>query len=70
MQFVGREEVTMVEEFTTQIDTALAEIEWLGDQCPFRIFVSEMNEALNGVELLADSVLEIDYQNRSVKITK
>ena len=70
MLFVGREEVMMVEEISTEIDTALAEIKWLDDKFLFRIFVSETDETLVGVELLANTLLEIDYKNRTVKITK
>ncbi|CAN5229631.1 hypothetical protein BH20ACI1_BH20ACI1_21020 [soil metagenome] len=68
--FVGREEVVMVEEISTEIDTAAAEVNWLGSNLLFHTFVSETDEALIGVEMLVDSILEIDYKNRSVKITK
>ena len=67
---LGPEEVTMVEEFSTEIDTALAKLDWLGEEVSLRIFVSETNDALIGVEMFADSVLEIDYKNLTVKITK
>lgn len=70
MLFVGREEVVMVEKISTEIDTASAEVNWLGSNSSFHVFVSETDEALLGVEMLVDSVLEINYKNRSVKITK
>ena len=38
---VGREEVDLVEGISAEIDTALAEIKWLGDEFSIRIFVSE-----------------------------
>lgn len=68
--FVGREEVVMVEGISTEIDTAAAEVKWLGNNLSFHTFVSETDEALIGVEMLVDSILEIDYKNRTVKITK
>ncbi len=68
--FVGREEVVMVGKISTEIDTAAAEVNWLGSDSSFHTFVSETDEALIGVEMLVDSILEIDYKNRTVKITK
>ena len=53
-----------------EVDTATAKIIWLGEEVSLTIFVSEMNEAIMGVEILADTILEIDYKNRTVKITK
>jgi clan AA aspartic protease len=70
MLFIGPEQVDLVEGISTEIDTALAEVDWLGDSFSIRIFVSETNEALIGVEMLIDSVLEIDYRTSIVKITK
>jgi hypothetical protein len=60
----------LVEEITTEIDTAIAEVKWLDDNFSVRIFVSETDEALLGVEMLIDAVLEIDYKNSTVRITK
>jgi len=70
MLFVGHEEVDLVEGISAEIDTALAEVKWLGDEFSIRIFVSETNEALIGAEMLVDTILEIDYINSTVKITK
>jgi clan AA aspartic protease len=70
MFFIGSEEIELVEEITAEIDTALADIKWLDEEFSARIFVSEADETLIGTEMLIDSVLEIDYQNRTVKITK
>ncbi len=70
MLFIGPEQVDLVEGISTEIDTALAEVDWLGDNFSIRIFVSETDEALIGVEMLIDSVLEIDYRTSIVKITK
>ena len=70
MFFVGREEVNLVEGISAEIDTALAEVKWLGDEFSIRIFVSEADEALIGVEMLIDTLLEIDYINSTVTITK
>ena len=70
MLFVGREEVVMVEKISTEIDTASAEVNWLGNNSSFHVFVSETDEALIGVEMLTDTILEIDYKNLTVKITK
>ncbi len=68
--FVGREEVVMVEEISTEIDTAAAEVNWMDSDLSIHIFVSETDEALIGVEMLVDSILEVDYKNQTVKITK
>lgn len=67
---VGDETFTAAEgnEFTAEM--GVAEIKWLGEISAFRVLVSEVGDALIGVELLADALLEIDYANRTVKITK
>ena len=70
MLFAGREEVVMVEENSIEIDTAIAETNRFGEQFSVRILVSETGEALIGTQMLDDSILEIDYKNRTVKITK
>ena len=46
------------------------EIKWLGNKFPITILVSETDECLIGTELLIDTILEIDYKNLTVKITK
>ncbi len=68
--FAGREEVVLVEEISAEIDTAITEAIWLDETFPIRILVSETNEALIGTQMLVDSILEIDYINSTVKITK
>jgi clan AA aspartic protease len=70
MLFVGSEEAERVEGITAEIETALAHIKWLGEEFSARIFVSETDEALVGTEMLADALLEINYKNSTVKITK
>lgn len=70
MRFVGKEEVTMVEDNTIYIETALAEVNWMGEEFSVQILVSENNECLIGTQMLIDSKLEIDYKNFTVKITK
>ncbi len=70
MRFVGKEEVTMVEQNTTFIETALATVGWLGKDFTVQILVSENDECLIGTQMLVDSKLEIDYKNLTVKITK
>ncbi len=70
MIFLGIEEVELVEKITAQISTALAEINWLGNKDSILIYISETDEYLIGTEMLIDSVLEIDYKNLTVKITK
>jgi clan AA aspartic protease len=70
MQFVGKEEVTMVEQNTIFIETALAKVNWLGEDFLIQILVSENDESLVGTQMLIDSRLEIDYQDFSVEITK
>ena len=70
LKLTGTETVVMIEENAIEISTAKAEIKWLGDEFATPVLVSETNEALIGVELLTDTFLEIDYRNKSVKITK
>jgi clan AA aspartic protease len=70
MRFVGKEEVTMVEQNTTFIETALAKVHWLGDDFAIQILISENDECLIGTQMLVDSKLEIDYKKLTVKITK
>jgi len=70
MLFVGREKVMMVEEISTEIDTAIAEVNWLDEEFSIRIFISETDESLIRTQMLANALLEIDYKNQTVKITK
>ncbi len=70
MKFVGRETAELVDEITIEIESVLGKIKWFAKEIPIRLFVSETSESLIGTELLTDSVLEIDYINRTVKITK
>lgn len=67
---VAKETFVAAESMQFQVDTALAEVKWLGDEFTLPIFVSETDEALIGVERLIDSMLEIDYKNKTVKIIK
>ncbi len=70
ISIVGDETYTAAEgnEFTA--DIGVAEIKWLGSVFSIRVLVSEVGDALIGVEMLADTILEIDYKNLTVKITK
>ena len=70
MLFLGPEKVMLVEKISAEIETALIKINWFGEEISIRIFVSEADEALIGTEMLVDSILEIDYKNLTVKITK
>ena len=70
LSFGVREVLQAAEDQIFEVDTATAEIDWLGSQSSVTIFVSEANEALIGAEMFADALLEIDYKNRTVKITK
>ena len=70
MDFVGFEEVELVEKISARIETALAKVIWLGKEMSVLIYISETDEALIGTEMLIDSVLGIDYKNLTVKITK
>ena len=66
----GRETFLGAENINIEFDTAIADIKWLGEEFSLPVLVSESTESLLGVEMLDDSVLEIDYKNRTVKITK
>jgi clan AA aspartic protease len=66
----GRVQIDLVEEKTAEVDVASAEVRWLGSEISVNILVSETDESLIGTQMLAGSVLEIDYKNLTVKITK
>ena len=66
----GSETFLAAENNSIEFMTAVAEIKWLGDIFSLPVLVSQSTEALIGVEMLIDSVLEIDYKNLTVKITK
>ncbi len=66
----GRETFLGAENINIEFDTAVAEIKWLGDEFSLPVLVSESTEALIGVEMLIDTILEIDYKNHTVEITK
>lgn len=66
----GRETFLGAENKSIEFDTAIAEIHWLGDEFSLPVLVSESTEALIGVEMLVDTILEIDYINSTVTITK
>jgi clan AA aspartic protease len=66
----GSEAFLAAENMSIEFDTAIAEIKWLGDEFSLPVLVSESTEALIGVEMLIDTLIEIDYKNLTVKITK
>jgi clan AA aspartic protease len=70
MRFIGLEKVTMVEENEIFVETALAKLNWLGEEISAKILVSETDESLIGTQMLFKSVLVIDYENLTVTITK
>lgn len=70
MDIVGREPVAMVEGRSAEIDIAVSAIKRLGERIAVNILVSETSEALIGTKLLENSILEIDYINSVVKVTK
>jgi len=70
LTITGRETFLGAENKSIEFDTAIAKINWLGDVFLLPILVSESTEALIGVEMLIDTILEIDYINSTVKITK
>ena len=66
----GGEAFLAAENTGIEFETAIAEIKWLGDEFSLPVLVSESTEALIGVEMLIDTVIEIDYKNLTVKIIK
>ena len=70
MRITGTENVVMIEDNSIEISTAKADVRWLGDNFSINILVSEAGECLIGTEMLIDTILEIDYINSTVKITK
>ncbi len=67
---VGDETFTGAEGNAFTAEMGIADVYWLGDDFSIRVLVSEVEDALIGVEMLIDSVLEIDYKNLTVEITK
>ena len=65
-----REFLQAAEDQIFELDTSVADIFWLGDDFSIPIFISEIGDALIGAEMLIDTILEIDYINSTVKITK
>ncbi len=65
-----REVLQAAEDQIFEVDTTTVKFNWLGEEISVTIFVSEMDEALIGVEMLAETLLEINYKNLTVKITK
>jgi len=63
-------QVKLAEGKIAEVGMTTIEIKWLGSEFPVNILVSETDESLIGTELLIGSVLEIDYKNLTVKITK
>jgi len=70
LMMTGSEAFLAAENMSIEFTTAIAEIKWLGDEVSLPVLVSETTESLIGVEMLIDTVLEIDYKNLTVKITK
>ncbi len=70
MPFIGLEKVTMVEGNDIFVETALAKVDWLGKEFSVKTLVSETDETLIGTQMLVGSVLEIDYENLAVTVTK
>ena len=67
---IGRETFLTAENRNIEFDAAIAEIKWLGDEFSLPVLVSDSTEALIGGEMLIDTLLEIDYINSTVTITK
>lgn len=67
---VGDETYTAAEGNEFKADIGIAEIKWLANVSSIRVLASEVGDALIGVEMLADTLLEIDYKNQTVKIIK
>ncbi len=65
-----REFLQAAESQLFEVDTAIGEISWLGEEFSIRIYVTDTDDALLGAEMLIDTILEIDYLNSTVKITK
>ena len=70
IEILGQETFIAAERTQVQINSAIAEIKWFSEQFEVPIFVSNSDDALIGVEMLLDTILEIDYINSTVKITK
>jgi len=66
----GKEAFLAAESTDIEFETAIAEIKWLGDEFSLPVLVSESTEALIGLEMLIDTIIEIDFKNLTVKITK
>lgn len=65
-----RVQIELAEGKTAEVGMTPIDIKWLGDEFSINILVSDTDESLIGTEMLIDSVVEIDYKNLTVKITK
>lgn len=65
-----RVRIELAEGKTAEVGMTTVDVKWLGDEFSINILVSDAEESLIGTEMLIDSVLEIDYKNLTVKITK
>ncbi len=70
IEIIGKETFTGAEGNIFTAEIGVAEIFWLGDFFSIRCVISDNEESLIGVEMLIDTILEIDYINSTVKITK
>ena len=70
LEIIGQETFIAAERMQVQISSAVVEIKWFDDELELPIFVGTTDDALIGVEMLIDTILEIDYINSTVKITK
>jgi clan AA aspartic protease len=51
-------------------DVALAEIEWLGQDCFVEVILSQSDDALIGTEMFENAKLIVDYANRLTTILR
>lgn len=70
LEITGRETFLGAESHDIEFDTAIAEINWLGETFSLPVLVSESIEALIGAEMFIDTVLEVNYIAATVKIIK
>ena len=70
IEITGNETFTATEGMIFTAEIGIAEIFWLNDDFSIRCVISDNEESIIGVEMLIDTILEIDYINLTVKITK
>lgn len=70
LPIVGREKIVMLGRRKIFCPIAVAAIVWLGKSFNVNVIVNDGEDVLLGTQLLADSILRINYRNNRLTINK